>query len=135
MEDILQIWALWLAAILWGGLLTVDFLVTPARAATPNVEDKAKTAIGGQIFRYMGLGQLVLGLGLLVVLPLMGAGAAAILTTLFILALTGLQVALIEPRLSKSEDEAFRQWHQAYMAADVFKAILGAILLAVLVSL
>ncbi len=145
MDEILKTLALLVAALFWGGVVTVDFIVTPARTSAPNVSREASRAIGNQIFRLFGLVQVGLGLLLLVIVLIGGTGVQVILPAVFLLVLAllnlgleKLMAALNSPDLSDEEREAKRpQWqqlHRAYFAADIFKIILGIILIAALVA-
>jgi hypothetical protein len=146
MNDVLQTLAVLLTALLWGGLIVIDFFVTPLRFRVAGVDRASGQALGSALFRFFGLAQLPI-LGLVVILIVLGGGDATLLIpALFILALAGLGAGLLEPSLralrkaglSPEEIAAnaplHKQLHQAYLAADIFKIVLGAVLLVALVN-
>ncbi len=146
MNDILQILALWLAAIFWGGLIAIDFVVTPLRFNLKNVDADSLQRLANEVFRVFGWVQVGLVAGVFVLALLGGAGVEVLLPAVFLLALSGLNAGLLEPtmrrmrsaQLSPEEREANAparsQLHQAYLIADVFKVVLGAVLLAALLA-
>jgi len=147
MNETLQSIAVLIAALLWGGVVTVDFVVTPARFATPNVDRSAINAVGQVIFRYYGYVQVVLALALAVVVVVGKAGQQVILPSIFLLVLALLNAGALEPamramqRATLSPQEiaakanARKQLHRAYMASDFFRMILGGIVIVALVTI
>jgi hypothetical protein len=146
MNETLQIIATLIAALWWGGLVTIDFIETPSRFRTPNVKRDAVFSIGRQVFRDFSYVQLVYGVLVIIVSVLGGAEIVIPLVALFMLILTALNVFLLEPALRQvregveeitedtPEHARYQNLHRSYMVADIFKAVLGAILIGALVS-
>ncbi|MFP4321436.1 MAG: DUF4149 domain-containing protein [Anaerolineales bacterium] len=146
MNDILQTLAVLLAAAFWGGLVAIDFIVTPIRFNLKNADPESLQRLANEIFRMFGYVQIGLLAGVLLFSLLGGAGLPVLLPAFFALALAGLNAGLLEPmmrqmrspQLSPEEREAKadtrKQLHQAYLASDLFKVALGALLLVALVS-
>jgi hypothetical protein len=149
MDEVLKTIALLITAVFWGGVVVVDFIVTPARFRTPGVERAAILAIGAQIFRIFGIAQVGLGVLLMLVLIAAGGNQDVILPALFLLILAVLSTGM-EPLMAALRDAtnspdaeageesgsnaSFRALHQAYMVSDIFKVVLGVILIAALVA-
>jgi len=146
MNEILQVLAVLIAAVWWGALIGIDFIVIPSHFRTPNIERDVIFAVGRQVFHTFGLIQLGLGLLLLIVTLAGGTEAAVIMLAVFMLILAGLNVAVLEPMMAAIRRKAggpiqegtpdharYRQYHQAYFASDIFRIAMGAMVLVALV--
>jgi hypothetical protein len=128
-----------LALALWvGGLVAIDFVETPVRFGTKEVDRNQIVAIGRRVFAAINRIEVVLGL---VLLPLTssrkGYGARWLVRTMWGAALA--QFALVQPRMRRlasgldyvrrdPADPRYRQqgrWHRVYVALDVLKLAAG----------
>ncbi|HLA45042.1 MAG TPA: DUF4149 domain-containing protein [Aggregatilineales bacterium] len=146
MNDTLQTIAILVAALFWGGVVTVDFVVTPARFATPGVDRESILAVGQQIFRIYGYFQVAMGVLLLIVVIIGGGDAEVIVPGVFMLILSVINTGILEPAMqalrkpSLSDEQRaanadrFTQMHRAFLVSDIFKIILGVILIATLAA-
>lgn len=147
MDEVLQTLAVLLTALLWGGVVIVDLVVTPARVMTPDAEAHTSAAIGTQTFRWFGYVQVLLAAAALVIVLVGGAETTVLLPAVFLLVLAVLSVGVLEPAMAslkrpelspeelEANQSAYTQLQRAYFAADAFKMVLGAILLSALVTL
>lgn len=143
MNDFLEVIASLLAALWWGGLVTIDLILYPAILRTPRLEQSTIAAASAYMFKQFGRVQIAFGLLLLLVLLLAGAELGILLVALFMLLLTLLDVLLLEPAMHRLREQAggtleegtteyqqHQQVRRAEYATDVFKIILGAMLVA-----
>jgi len=129
---------------LWvGGTAAIDFVDAPARFKTPGLDRNAITAVGRSVFqawsRYeLGLATVTAATALLTARD-QGTGkrTAALVTPMW--ALTVVQFALLQPKMralaegldfverdpNEPRYAAHRKVHDAYMAADGVKFLLG----------
>jgi len=145
MNEVAQVITVLLIAAYWGGAVFVDFVVTPARFRTPKVDRKDVNAIGRQIFLATGFVQGALATAAILTALIGGADLVAVLSALFLTILAGAGLGILfamdsvrDPSRTPEEIEAdadtLKSLHRAAFAIDIFKIVLGAILLAVLVT-
>ena len=146
MNDLAQILAVWITALWWGGLLTIDLIETPSRFLTPGIDRETVFKMGNVIFRNFGKAQIGSGLLLVIVLLAGGADAVPILLAVFMFVLAAINYFVLGAGMIKARESAggplqpgtpeklrHAHFHRAFMIFDILVMILGAALLAVLV--
>jgi uncharacterized membrane protein len=141
-------------AVWLGGLIVIDFIEAPAKFRAPEIDRNQAAAVGRQVFAAVNQMEVVVGAILLALLLLLNSLATARAvssgaTPRASVACAGLMwiVALAQnfwfrPRISEltrsldlvnrsAEDRrytALRRWHILYVTLDMFKIILGLLL-------
>jgi hypothetical protein len=146
MDDVLQTIAVLLTAISWGGVVVMSLLVMPASTRIPHVEHETASTVAKYFHRLFSFAQVPLNLAILIVVVVGEGDQTVILPVVFLLILAGLDagflerslVAMQKPALSPDERasnrRAVNQLQYAQMASDLFKIVLGAILIVTLVN-
>lgn len=153
MNETFQVMSVLIAALWWGGLVTLDLIFIPAVTRTPNVPPDHLVDGYRYVGKLYGYAQIVLGILLVIVVIVGSAEVNVVVLAVFMLLLTMLDSFVIEPVLAafrrqslntavtvpdeeqtKLAQYRYRQLQLSYYAIDVFKILFGGTLIALLVT-